>query len=40
MGIQAAPEIKYAIIHNAVIQKGNQLQIDKMCKLAGVSRSG
>lgn len=40
MGIQAAPEVKFAIIHNAVMQKENQLQIDKMCELAGVSRSG
>ena len=40
MGIQATPEVKFAIIHNAVMKEGNQLRIDKMCELAGVSRSG
>ena len=40
MGIQAAPEVKFAIIHNAVMQKGNQLRINKMCEIAGVSKSG
>lgn len=40
MGIQAAPEIKYALILEAVMQEGNQLKISKMCEIAGVSRSG
>lgn len=40
MGIQAAPEVKYALILDAVMQEGNQLKINKMCEIAGVSRSG
>lgn len=40
MGIQAAPEVKYALIRNATMQEGNLLKISKMCEIAGVSRSG
>ena len=40
MGIQASPEVKFALIYEAVMQEGNQLKIDKMCAIAGVSRSG
>ena len=40
MGIHAAPEVKYALILDAVMQEGNQLKINKMCEIAGVSRSG
>ena len=39
MGIQAAPEVKYALIRNATMQEGNLLKISKMCEIAGVSRS-
>ena len=40
MGVQASPEVKFALIYEAVMQEGNQLKIDKMCAIAGVSRSG
>ena len=40
MGIQASPEVKYAIIREATKQDGNLLKISKMCEIAGVSRSG
>lgn len=40
MGIQAAPEVKYALIRKATMQEGNLLKISKMCEIAGVSRSG
>lgn len=40
MGIKAAPEVKFAIIHDATMHDNNQLKISKMCKIAGVSRSG
>lgn len=40
MGIQAAPEIKYALIREAFLRDDNLLKISKMCETAGVSRSG
>ena len=40
MGIQAAPEVKFALIHEAVAQDNNLLKISKLCEMAGVSRSG
>lgn len=40
MGIQAAPEVKFQIIHNAISHDNNLLNISYMCKIAGVSRSG
>ena len=40
MGIQAPPEVKFELIHKAVSRDNNLLIIDKMCELAGVSRSG
>ena len=40
MGIQAAPEVKFALIREATLRDNNLLQISKMCEIAGVSRSG
>ena len=40
MGIQAAPEVKFAIIRDATMRDNNLLKISKLCKIAGVSRSG
>ena len=40
MGIQAAPEVKYALIREATLRDNNLLKISKMCEIAGVSRSG
>lgn len=40
MGIQAAPEIKFALIREATLRDNNLLKISKMCEIAGVSRSG
>ena len=40
MGIQAAPEVKFALIREAALQDNNLLKISKMCEIAGVSRSG
>ena len=40
MGIQAAPEVKYALIREAFLRDNNLLKISKMCEIAGVSRSG
>lgn len=40
MGIEARAEVKYQLIHEAVQHDNNVLKIDKLCKLAGVSRSG
>ena len=40
MGIQAAPEVKFALIREATQRDGNLLKIGKMCEIAGVSRSG
>ena len=40
MGIQAAPEIKFALIREASLRENNLLKISKMCEIAGVSRSG
>lgn len=40
MGIQASPEIKFAMIREATMQDNNLLKISKMCQIAGVSRSG
>ena len=31
MGIQAAPEVKFALIHEAVAQDNNLLKISKLC---------
>lgn len=40
MGIQAPAEVKFELIHNAVLQDDNVLSISYMCQIAGVSRSG
>lgn len=40
MGIQAAPEVKFAIIQSAVQHDNNLLKISRLCTIAGVSRSG
>ena len=40
MGIQAPAEVKYRLIHEAVRQDDNQLNISELCRIAGVSRSG
>ena len=40
MGIQAAPEVKFALIREAVARDNNLLKIGKLCEMAGVSRSG
>ena len=40
MGIQAAPEVKYALIREATRQDNNLLKISTMCEIASVSRSG
>ena len=40
MGIQAAAEVKYGLIHEAVRQDDNVLNISALCRIAGVSRSG
>ena len=40
MGIQAAPEVKFALIREATMQDNNLLKISTMCEIAGVSRSG
>ena len=40
MGIQAAPEVKFALIREAVERDNNLLTISMMCEIAGVSRSG
>ena len=40
MGIEAPAEVKYGIIHEAVKQDNNLLNISMMCRIAGVSRSG
>lgn len=40
MGIQAPAEVKYSLIHEAIRQDGNLLNISALCRIAGVSRSG
>ena len=40
MGIQAPAEVKYGLIHEAVRQDDNLLNISALCRIAGVSRSG
>ncbi len=40
MGIQAPAEVKYSLIHEAVRQDENLLNISALCRIAGVSRSG
>ena len=40
MGIQAPAEVKYRLIHEAVRQDDNLLNISALCRIAGVSRSG
>jgi len=40
MGIQAAPEVKFALIRDATLRDNNLLKISKLCEIAGVSRSG
>ena len=40
MGIQAAPEVKFTLIEDAVKRDNNLLSISMMCEIAGVSRSG
>ena len=38
MGIQAAPEVKFAIIRETTLRDDNLLKISKLCEIAGVSR--
>ena len=40
MGIQAPAEVKYSLIHEAIRQDDNVLNISLLCRIAGVSRSG
>ena len=40
MGIQAAPEVKFALIRQATERDGNLLKISTLCEIADVSRSG
>lgn len=40
MGIQAAPEVKFALIREAIQQDNNRLSVSLLCEIAGVSRSG
>ena len=40
MGIQAAPEVKFALIREATRRDDNLLNISSLCRIAGVSRSG
>ena len=40
MGIQAPAEVKYGLIHEAIRQDDNRLNISELCRIAGVSRSG
>ncbi len=40
MGIQAPAEVKYSLIHEAVRQDDNLLNISSLCRIAGVPRSG
>ena len=40
MGIQTAPEVKFALIRQATERDGNLLKISTLCTIAGVSRSG
>ena len=40
MGIQAAPEVKFALIREATLRDNNLLKISKLCEISGVSRSG
>ena len=40
MGIKATPEVKFAMIREAVSRDNNLLTVRKMCEIAGVSRSG
>lgn len=39
MGIQAPPEVKFAMIQEAIKNDNNLLSITKLCDIAGVSRS-
>lgn len=40
MGIQAAPEVKFSLIQEALRRNDNLLRVSWMCRIAGVSRSG
>jgi hypothetical protein len=40
MGIKATPEVKYALIHEAIHQVSSELNVSELCQIAGVSRSG
>ena len=40
MGIQAPAEVKYGLIREATRLDDNRLSISKLCRIAGVSRSG
>ena len=40
MGIQASPEVKFALIRKTTERDGNLLNISRLCEIAGVSRSG
>ena len=40
MGIEAPAEIKYSLIYSAISEDDNELKIQRLCEIAGVSRSG
>ena len=40
MGIQAPSEVKFRLIRDAVSRDNNLLKINRLCEIAGVSRSG
>lgn len=40
MGIKAPSEVKFRLIHNAIMSDSNMLTVSLMCRIAGVSRSG
>ena len=40
MGIQAPAEVKFRLIHEAMMNDDNVLDVSALCRIAGVSRSG
>ncbi|MCF0160421.1 MAG: IS3 family transposase, partial [Bacteroidaceae bacterium] len=40
MGIQASSQVKFRLIHDAMEQDESRLNVNKLCAVAGVSRSG
>lgn len=40
MGIKASPKVKFEMIHTAIQNDNNVLNISELCRIAGVSRSG